>query len=231
MPEGGELVLALERATLSAAEARAAQLPSAGAFARLAVSDSGRGIDPEVQAHLFEPFFTTKPQGKGTGLGLAIVDGVVRQHLGAVAVESAPGQVDRNASAPGGRETILLAEDEPLVRRLLARTLSGAGYGVVEAVDGADAVRKFKERADEVALCLFDVVMPVMNGREALEAVQRERPGARVLLASGYTADILEHSGLPDGIEVIAKPVTPSELLARVRAALDQQAPRGGPRG
>ncbi len=249
MPRGGDLRLSIDRVELDEASARAAQVARPGAHARIAVKDTGVGMDAATRARLFEPFFTTKPVGKGTGLGLSIASGIVRQHGGSLEVKSAPGEgstftalLPLTGEAVGatvgqvagpvaarGEETILLAEDEPLVRRVLARTLTGAGYRVLQAMDGAEAVRLFQAHAGEVALCLLDVIMPVMNGRDAAEAITRERPGVPVLLASGYTADLLADRGLPPGLEIMAKPVEPGELLQRVRAMLDRKSARSTP--
>jgi PAS domain S-box-containing protein len=245
MPAGGTLTIEADRVVLDDATARARGLARGGAYARLRVADSGEGMPPEVLERIFEPFFTTKEQGKGTGLGLAIVHGIVHQHEGVIGVESAPGRgtafevllpahdeaaaAAGEAPAPqaarGGSETILLAEDEPLVRSVLRRTLERAGYRVIEAEDGEDALRKFRERSGEVALCLLDVVMPRMNGRDAAEAIAALRPGARILLASGYAADVLQTRGLAAGVDLLSKPIAPADLLRRVREALDRPAP------
>jgi signal transduction histidine kinase/ActR/RegA family two-component response regulator len=242
MPSGGRLCISGELVDVPAAETERLGLSRAGRHVALRVADTGEGMPPEVVARAFDPFFTTKPAGKGTGLGLAIVDGIVRQHGGGVAVESAPGQGTTvtvllpagerpaEASAPaapiaphGGVEKILLAEDEPLVRTVLRRALERAGYAVVEAVDGVDAVRKFEEHRDDVALCILDVMMPRKNGRDAAEEIVALRPGVPVLLASGYAADVLAERGLEGAAaELIAKPIAPAELLRKVRDLLDR---------
>jgi signal transduction histidine kinase/ActR/RegA family two-component response regulator len=244
MPRGGRLALAADRVELTAAAAAAAGFTAGGTFARLRVADTGEGIPAEDLGRIFEPFFTTKSPGKGTGLGLAVVYGIVRQHGGQVTVESRPGEgttfsvllrlasASAVAAAPeavavpagaatGGDETILVAEDEPRVREVLRRTLARAGYRVIEAVDGSDAVRQFEAHRSEIALSLVDVIMPGLNGREVSEAIRARAPDARILLASGYTADILESRGLGKGVEVLAKPFVSTDLLVRVRAALD----------
>ncbi len=249
MPGGGTLRIVGDERTLDAEEARARALARAGRHVRVRVLDSGRGMKPEVIAQAFEPFFTTKPPGAGTGLGLSIVYGIVRQHGGHVEVESAPGSgtcvtilLPRHEGpvaaqppaavrrAPRGRETVLLAEDEPLVRSVLRRTLAGAGYEVVEAEDGEEAIRKFEAHRARIALCLLDVVMPRKNGREAAEAIRALAPDVPILFASGYAADVLEARGhgSPDP-EVIAKPISPAELLQRVRERLDRGDDRSRP--
>jgi CheY-like chemotaxis protein len=237
---------------LGEAEAREHELPRGGRFARLTVADTGEGMSRETQERIFEPFFTTKPSGKGTGLGLAIVYGIVRQHEGAVAVRSAPGvgttftvllpvpsgaepvaaDAAPRASAPGGTETILVAEDEPLVRRVIRASLERAGYSVLEATDGAEAVELFRGNRERVRLCVLDVVMPGLNGQEALRAIQRLEPGARALFVSGHAADILTAQGLEEGgATLVAKPVAPDDLLRAVRAALDGPEPERERRG
>jgi PAS domain S-box-containing protein len=240
MPGGGQMRISAE--ALSAERAAALRLPGAGRQIRVRVADTGQGMSAEVLGKAFEPFFTTKAAGKGTGLGLAIVYGIIRQHGGQVAVESEPGrgttvtidlpahdgpaqreQPTSPARAPRGRETVLLAEDEPLVREVMRRTLAGAGYAVIEAADGEEAVARFGEAPGRIDLCLLDVVMPRRNGKDAADAIARLRPGVPILLASGYAADVLEDRGHPPGgAEFIAKPIAPGELLERVRRLLDR---------
>jgi signal transduction histidine kinase len=243
MPGGGRLTVAAGHAALTPDEGAALGLEGPGPWLRVTVSDTGQGMSDEVQRQAFEPFFTTKGVGKGTGLGLSIVHGIVRQHGGAVAVQSRLGEGSTftvylpatsapaaptppphsPAAGPGGRETILVAEDEPSVRRVFTTTLRRAGYTVVEAADGADAVARFREQRDAIALCLFDVIMPRLNGREALEAIRLLRPGARVLLVSGFTGTVLEERGLDmESVGLLQKPIEPAELLRQVRRALDQ---------
>jgi CheY-like chemotaxis protein len=213
---------------------------------RITVADTGHGMSEEVKAKAFEPFYTTKPSGKGTGLGLPIVEGIVRQHLGHVSVASTPGGgttftilIERELEAPRpappsparrgprGRESVLLVEDEPLVRRAFRRTLERAGYSVTEAGDGDEALAKFAAEPERFDLCLVDMVMPRRNGRETAAAITTLRPGIPVLLASGYAADVLADRGqLAEGAELIAKPVSPDDLLAKVRELLDRAGSR-----
>jgi signal transduction histidine kinase/CheY-like chemotaxis protein len=244
MPRGGRIVLAAEEAVLSDAEAREHELSRGGRFARLAVTDAGEGMSREVQERIFEPFFTTKAAGKGTGLGLAIVYGIVRQHEGVVSVRSAPGagttvtvllpiaaeaapavaEPARSAGAPGGTETVLVAEDEPLVRRVIRAALERAGYLVLEATDGAEAVELYRAHRERVRLCVLDVMMPGRNGKETLEAIRGIDPRARALFVSGYAADVLGVQGLDGGAALVSKPIAPDELLRAVRDALDRPA-------
>ncbi|MFT3913095.1 MAG: ATP-binding protein [Anaeromyxobacteraceae bacterium] len=241
MPGGGTLGIALDGVELDARVARDCGLRRGGRFVRIVVADTGGGIPEELRHRIFEPFFTTKPAGKGTGLGLSIVDGIVRQHAGHVAVESEVGKgtsfsvlLEREdapeqrpapqpaAATPRGRETILLAEDEVLVRRAFRRTLERAGYTVVEAEDGQQAVERFSADPARFDLCLLDVVMPRRNGREAATAIHAIRPEIPILLASGYAADVLADRGhLRPDETFITKPVPPEELLARVGELLD----------
>jgi CheY-like chemotaxis protein len=243
MPGGGTLTVAAARAAPAPDEAAALGLEGPGPWLRLTVRDTGQGMSEEVQRQAFEPFFTTKGLGKGTGLGLSIVHGIVRQHGGAVALASRPGEgttftiwlptseapaaplhaATAAALGPGGKETILVAEDEAAVRRVFTTTLRRAGYTVVEAADGADAVARFRERRAEIDLCLLDVIMPRLNGREALEAIRLLKPGARVLLVSGYTGNVLEERGLDmESVGLLQKPLAPGDLLRHVRRALDR---------
>jgi nitrogen-specific signal transduction histidine kinase len=215
-----------------------------GPYAVIAVIDTGCGMDEDTVSHIFEPFFTTKDRDKGTGLGLATVYGIVRQHEGAILVRSKPGQgttftvylpqVDCPApsslnEAPerpiGGTESILLAEDDDMVRSLATQILQEAGYSVIPARNGAEAVALFRERPDSIDLLVFDIVMPIMGGRAAYDEIQRIKPGIPALFASGYAEDSL-HSNfvLEKGMELIQKPYRPQGLLQRIRQVIS-----GGP--
>ncbi len=243
MPRGGRLVISTRERALAADEARALEVEP-GAYAEIAVADTGSGIAPAILDRVFEPFFTTKEPGKGTGLGLATVYGVVRQSGGAVELESQPGRgttfrlllplctaapeevptagaEPARAPAPGGRETILLVEDEPALRELLRRTLSKAGYRVLTAGDADHAEAAASGQA--IDLLLTDLVLPGRDGRQLADALVAERPGLRVIFASGYAADVL--GDLLRGsaqIDLLTKPFSGRELLERVRAALDR---------
>jgi CheY-like chemotaxis protein len=194
----------------------------------------------EVQEHAFEPFFTTKETGKGTGLGLATAYGIVKQHGGLVSVQSELGagstfkiylpatdhpaeERDRESvSAPEvGKETILLAEDDDMVRAVVVRILTAGGYRVLTSRDGAEAVRLFAEHARQVDLVILDVVMPELGGVEALARIQELRPDVPWLLTSGYSE--LSHLEGRDASpeKILPKPYDPNELLRRVRLELD----------
>ncbi|HJV36016.1 response regulator [Geomonas sp.] len=238
MADGGSLVIKTERVEISE------PLPGfeleAGSYAVLSVSDSGEGMPESVRQRIFEPFFTTKEVGRGTGLGLAIVYGIIQQHNGQIQVCSEPGMGTtfkiflrmaapevRRGDAPrsmpvvGGRETILLAEDDSEVKRFLTRTLSEQGYTVIESADGEEAVREFQAHEDEIDLLILDVVMPRMNGKEAYQQICQSHRRVPVIYSSGYTADIISQKGiLEEGALFISKPMTPRDLLSKVRAAL-----------
>jgi PAS domain S-box-containing protein len=242
MPLGGRLTIRTANEWLDAAFARQHWGAPVGRCAMVAVSDTGAGMTPEIQAHIFEPFFTTKERGKGTGLGLATVYGIVEQHSGLIQVESAPARgstfriylpvVDTEppspetaappARLPRGTETILLVEDEPEVRELVTEILRGHGYRLLAAVDSADALRILDERAETIDLLLTDVVMPGMSGRDLAERVRRSRPQVKVLYMSGYTDDAVGERGVLDpGMVLLQKPFTPRTLLRKLRDVLD----------
>jgi CheY-like chemotaxis protein len=218
-----------------------------GPHVRLAVTDNGVGMSPEIVARIFEPFFTTKDKGRGTGLGLSMVYGIVKQHNGCIGVRSVEGkgttfdiylpyvdeatqpaepEIERRTTSPRGSETILLVEDEADVRELAREILEMAGYTVREAPTGTDALRLCAQHADEICLLLTDVVMPQMSGPELARQVEEIRPGIRVVYMSGYTDDALGHHGVLDpGIILLPKPFTPDGLLKGLRQALDSPAP------
>jgi len=237
-PDGG--LLTLETANVDAAPpmARRWGLPGPGEYVRLSVRDTGPGMDDATKARLFEPFFTTKPLGRGTGLGLAVVHGIVAQSEGAVHVESACGvgscfhvflprvgtEAPRRAggavAAPAASGTILLVEDETAVRRTTRRALERAGYRVIEAKHGADALLAWREHgAATVDALVTDARMPGMSGVDLAACLRGERPDLPVLLVSGYAADTLRSSdgqALPADVRYLEKPFESTELLAVV---------------
>ncbi|MBU5611649.1 PAS domain S-box protein [Geomonas azotofigens] len=213
-----------------------------GPYACVVMSDTGSGMDEETRTRIFEPFFTTKEVGKGTGLGMAIVYGIVKQHGGFINVYSEPGRgttfrvflplakvADAEATGPtelppprGGTETLLLAEDDAEVRRLLVNILTRFGYRVIEAADGQQAVELFAAHQESIALVVMDLIMPRKNGMEAGVEIVQMKPGTRILYSSGYTSDFMEQRGILDqGIQLIMKPVQPVQLLRKVREMLD----------
>jgi CheY-like chemotaxis protein len=213
----------------------------AGRYAVLAVSDSGHGMDRETLAHAFEPFFTTKGVGRGTGLGLSTVYGIVKQSDGYVWAYSEPGQgttfriylpmtdgvpaaaEEGVAAAPrASGELVMVVEDETSVRQVAARALADAGYRVVEAESGAQALQLAGSTSQPLALLLTDVVMPGMSGRELAGKMTELRPGLPVLYTSGYTdGEILRRELLEPGAAFVAKPFTADALVRAVRQRLD----------
>jgi CheY-like chemotaxis protein len=212
----------------------------------LSVSDTGQGMDEDTRGRIFEPFFTTKPKGQGTGLGLSTVFGIVKQSGGHIGVYSEVGRGTTfkvflprtERSAPTYRrfvstqtpvhawETILLAEDEDQVRAVIRAILTRAGYTVLEASNGDDALQRAKNSTVPIHLLLTDVVMPGMGGRVLAERMSEVLPNLKVLFMSGYTDDAIVHHGvLEAGLSFYQKPVTPQALLQRVRDVLGSTQP------
>jgi two-component system cell cycle sensor histidine kinase/response regulator CckA len=249
MPAGGRL----EIVTGDMAPAVGEQAGPAGRWLQLAVSDTGTGMSPELQAHIFEPFFTTKEVGQGTGLGLATVHGIVTQMGGRIEVNSAPGEgttfrvllpcaaanADREEAAPTpvlaesrGEETVLLVEDESAVRGFIAEALRSRGYRVIEAADGDQAIDAAHGHGGVIHLLLTDLVMPGMTGRELARFMAHERPGLRVLFISGYSDERTESRDSEGGPEAfLQKPFTPVVLARQVRQVLDAPGSGPGPSG
>ncbi|RJP35909.1 MAG: response regulator [Phycisphaerales bacterium] len=245
MPGGGTVTLATRNVDLADPSSAARAGVSPGAYALLEVRDTGSGMDEATLRHAFEPFFTTKAMGLGTGLGLATVHGIVKQSGGSVAIESESGTgttiriyfpaLDRvpesrpdaarlGAPAPGGTETVLLCEDDLLVRPLVARMLKNAGYRVLTAENGAAALDAAARFEGLVHLLITDVVMPDMDGKALADALTSQRPGIEVLYVSGYTSDVIAHHGVMDeGVHLLEKPFTSAELLCAVRRLLDRR--------
>jgi PAS domain S-box-containing protein len=246
MPDGGTLTIETRNETLDAAYCRSRLEAVPGEHVVIAVSDTGTGMSPEVQSRIFEPFFTTKPAGKGTGLGLATCHGIVKQCGGHIGVYTEPGQgtamriylprvhseaTRQNAAPapkppPGGRETILLAEDSALVRELLAEELRTAGYTVITAENGAAALQIFESSARDIHLLLTDVVMPEMSGVQLAERVLARRK-IPVIYMSGYTEETISHHGVnPEEVPFIAKPCMADTMLRLIHRVLNEHAGR-----
>jgi PAS domain S-box-containing protein len=243
METGGHLGIACRRRDVDAALALRLDL-APGSYAVIAVSDDGVGMDAATQARVFEPFFTTKGQGRGTGLGLATVFGIVKQSGGNVFVQSEVGRgsvfeayVPLSEEALSDRTppprpklgpasaVILVAEDEPSVRQVVVTVLRRAGYDVLEAADPRQALAVAREHAGPIDLLLTDVVMPIMSGKDLAEQLraQRSDPSLAVLYMSGYTDQAIVHRGVLDaGVNLLAKPVTPEQLLKTVGDVLDR---------
>jgi PAS domain S-box-containing protein len=241
MPRGGKLTIETGHATLDESYANSHLTTQPGQFVMLAVSDTGAGMDAETQKRIFEPFFTTKEVGKGTGLGLATVYGVVKQSGGNIWVYSEPGtgttfkiylpiaEDSANPEAestpdeiPQGQGTILLVEDEELVRNLAGEILGTKGYQVLTAANGVEALRVCSEHVGQIDLMVTDVVMPQMGGRELAERIGTVRPEMKVLYMSGYTDDaIVRHGILEDHVAFIQKPFSPDLFALKVREVLE----------
>jgi signal transduction histidine kinase len=244
MPNGGKLTIETRNVFLDSSYVRGHQSVTEGSYVLLAVSDSGVGMDSDVQAHAFEPFFTTKAQGKGTGLGLATCYGIVKQHGGNIWVYSEVGQgttfkiylphVDELVTAapgqapaqtlPRGKETVLVVEDETAVRALATRVLRAQGYLVLEAMNGAEAIRVAEAYAPAaIDLLLTDVVMPQLGGQAAAAQISARNSTMKVLFISGYTDSAIVHHGrLKEGVAFLHKPFTPAVLTRKVREVLDE---------
>ena len=244
MPQGGNLTIETLGVDLDQDYAGRHVGVVPGSYVMLAVSDTGTGMDEDTRARIFDPFFTTKEEGKGTGLGLSTVYGIVKQSGGNIWVyseighgttfkvylpELAAGSQKTEAAIvespmPGGSETILLVEDEDVVRGLARKILEHAGYNVLEANRGEEAVRLCLERAEPIDLLLTDVVMPETSGKEVADRLTKLFPGLRVLFMSGYTDEAIVHHGVLDSnVEFIQKPFTPAALARKVREVLDSE--------
>jgi len=241
MPQGGELTIETSNADLDEAYAAQHADVKPARYVCVTVRDSGAGMDAETRARIFEPFFTTKIRGKGTGLGLPMVYGFLKQSGGHVEVDTeqgvgttiklylprteresaVPRAVRESARAAGGKETILLVEDEGSVRKLVARVLRSKGYQVLEATTGEEALAVSAKHAEAIHLLLTDLVMPRMSGRELALALSKLRATLRVLFMSGYTDEAVMHQVEDPDVGFIHKPFTPAMLAQKVRAALD----------
>ncbi|GAB4451852.1 MAG: hypothetical protein Kow0031_34390 [Anaerolineae bacterium] len=242
MPTGGKLALETANVYLDDAYVQKyADSQPPGHYVMLAVSDTGYGMSPEIKRNIFEPFFTTKEQGKGTGLGLATVFGIVKQHRGNIWVYSEPGsgttfkiylpRVEAPAKISGttalepesvyGTETILVVEDEVMVRQLVCETLAAFGYQVIEAKSAADGLRLAMETTSPLHLLLTDVIMPEINGRQLYQKLAGIRPEIKVLYMSGYTDNVIVHHGILDeGINFLQKPFSVQSLTRKVKQVL-----------
>jgi PAS domain S-box-containing protein len=244
MPEGGQLVIETEGVEFDKAAAAQSALARPGSFVRLSVSDSGDGIPPELLPRIFEPFFTTKQVGKGTGLGLATVYGIVQRHKGWINVCSEVGRgttfkiylprlagvtpqkkaAEMLGTAPTGRETILLVEDEPVMLNSIKKSLANLGYHVLEASNGVKALEVWREHRRKIKLLLTDMVMPEnLTGRELAEILIKENPKLKVIYMSGYSADVVKKDfPFKAGVNFLAKPFQIQALAKIIRENLDK---------
>jgi ligand-binding sensor domain-containing protein/signal transduction histidine kinase/ActR/RegA family two-component response regulator len=245
MPKGGNLKIATREIEITEEDVQAKPERRVGRFARLSVSDTGCGMEATVIDHLFEPFFTTKDVGKGVGLGLATVYGMIQQHQGWMEVESQPGKgatfhmllpfTDKSVEKPvakaprpkveGGKETILLVEDEIDLRELVTDILEGHGYRILQAGSGVEALKVWEECGRNVDILLSDIIMPEgMSGRELAEKLQEADPNMPVILTSGYNQEMIEREVvLSDSVKFFAKPYHPAQLAQAVRESLNDR--------
>jgi len=246
MPEGGTLTIQTDNRILDEEYCRLHLGAKPGKYALLTVSDTGGGIPKEALEHIFEPFFTTKEVGKGTGLGLSMVYGIVQQHGGYITVYSEPGKGTtfqvylpvlelewdekefraEEAIASGGSETILLVDDEEFLRQLGVRILQRAGYTVVTAGNGIEALEVYKEQRGKIALVILDLIMPQMGGKKCLEELLKMDSKVRVLISSGISSGVSDDAEIKQSTQFrlkgfVKKPFHVTDLLKAVRQALD----------
>jgi two-component system cell cycle sensor histidine kinase/response regulator CckA len=244
MPDGGELIIETRNITVEEMHRRTHPIAGTGAYVQITVTDSGAGMNAETQQHIFEPFFTTKEVGKGTGLGLALVYGIIDQHEGTIEVTSEVGRgttfriclpaqeeaiedpvAEAEPALRGGAETILVAEDEESLQRLLKGMLTGLGYKVILTPDGETAVEAYSSHSNQIDLVILDMVMPRMGGREAYERIRTLRNDVPVLFMTGYSAEMAQTRFVSEtGAAFIQKPYGIAALSHKVREALDARA-------
>ena len=242
MPDGGSLLISTELADIDERFIKTYGYGRAGEYALITFSDTGSGMDEKTKEKIFEPFFTTKEVGKGTGLGLAMVYGIVKQHNGYVNVYSEAGngttfriylplmrketgerKKTELLTLTGGKETILLADDDFSVRKFIRVLLEGVGYTVIEAGDGEEALKAFIEHKDVIQMLILDIIMPKNNGKEVFENIRELKPQVKALFMSGYASDIVHQQKIvEDGFDVISKPVSSVKLLTKVREILEK---------
>jgi two-component system, cell cycle sensor histidine kinase and response regulator CckA len=242
LPRGGTIMITTRMVSGSELKDRFPN-PNDGQYVLIEISDNGEGMDPDTVRHVFEPFFTTRDRATSTGLGLSVVYGIVTSHKGFIDIQSSPGTGTRVAlafpveSRPpsslgmpsetliaqlGGRETILVVEDEEMLRSLVREILTRAGYEVIEAVDGEEGVRKYREFHDRIQLVLLDFGLPKMAGDEVFAELRRIRPDVRAVFSTGYVKKEKTEELIALGaLGVVHKPFTVTEMLVTLRRALD----------
>jgi PAS domain S-box-containing protein len=243
MPEAGTITIKTDNVLNDKEFCKANSWETPGPYVLLSVTDTGCGMDEKTVDKIFEPFFTSKGVGKGTGLGLSTVYGLVQQHKGEIQVFSEVGkgtqfkiylpiiqkpvetvEIVENRHAPTGSETILLAEDDRPIRELTQLFLEKAGYTVLPAIDGEEALEVFDNHADQIDMALLDVMMPKLGGKAVYEHIHKEKPNTRVLFTSGYSMDAIHTNFvLDEGLALIQKPYQQDSLRQRIRAILDEK--------
>jgi len=237
MLNGGEIRLDIQKVFLENKIIQGSCL--LGDYCLISFSDNGMGMDERTREQIFEPFFTTKEAGKGTGLGLSMVYGIVKQHGGYMDVES---ELEKGTTfkiylplslrkefqeknkieeIKGGNEVILLVEDDESVMVLTSELLQTAGYNIIRARSGNEAIKQFSLFEDRINLIISDVVMPNGNGKEAYDAITKKDPDIKFIFLSGYTRDILDKKGMKD-LECLDKPISREDLLKKIREVLDR---------
>jgi nitrogen-specific signal transduction histidine kinase/CheY-like chemotaxis protein len=243
MPNGGTLTIKTEAVMFDEETVRKHADAKKGMHICISVIDTGSGIDEETRDRVFEPFFTTKDVDRGTGLGLSIAYGIIKQHNGHIEVDTKPGEgttfkiylpvdsqiVTDNIETehlpvlPGGeKETILIAEDDEILRTLLTTILTEFGYEVLIAQDGEEAVSMFSDHKDAIQLVVFDIIMPKKSGKEAYKEIALIKPGIRALFLSGYSSDKVDELALSEeGLEFLPKPIMTEDFLKKVKEILN----------
>lgn len=244
MPKGGKLTIDVSQVNLDKEFIGAHHYGIKGQYALITFTDTGIGMDKNIQSRIFEPFFTTKSVGKGTGLGLSMVYGAIKQHKGYINVYSEPRHgtvfkiylplsedvtLDKKmelaevAAPKGNGETILLAEDNPDTRKTIKAVLEEYNYKVIEAVDGGEAINKFMEKKDKIDLLILDTIMPKVSGKQVYEGIKNIDPTIKAIFISGYTADMIKAEDLLEtGFELLSKPIMPDKLLIKIREVLSK---------
>lgn len=242
MPNGGNLTIKTKNITPGMVSKESDQLDISLNYAKITVSDTGTGIDETIKSNLFEPFFTTKKEGQGTGLGLSTVFGIVKQHKGHIEFHSVKNEGTsfhlylpiteqdkeliihnkKNDDLPLGTETILLVEDDAVIRKVTSKILRRLGYNVLIAENGNMAIDIFQEKSKEIDLLLTDIIMPKMNGKELSDHIRQTHPDIKILYMSGYEENVIsKHGILNEGLNFISKPFNSSKLSRKIREVID----------
>jgi CheY-like chemotaxis protein len=243
MPDGGRFSIATTAESLDERFIATHGYGTVGRYAIITVTDSGCGMNEQTKRKVFDPFFTTKEANKGTGLGLSMVHGIIKQHGGFIDLQSEPGRgsvfklylplvdtVDEESTEPAEQQrlqtgkdfgTILVAEDDADTRDALAEFLTRAGYTIITAIDGQDAVDKFTARTGEIDLVISDVVMPRKSGKAASEEIRQMDKIVKFIFVSGHADDVIwREGGFGPNVEIMAKPILPFELLQKIMAVI-----------